>query len=425
MTIEPPSTDPHPREEPTPAAWRRVLVRTGLVYVFSRICVLVGAGVVAAEVRADANLVEADFPNAPFADPHYYGRVIPRNGLHLIADVLTSWDGQWYHRIMTAGYPRSVQPHVTYEMADARAAFFPAFPMLARAVDRILPGREVVAELATNFVLGALAILLAGLLAREIFGWRAASRSMSLMALFPGAFVLSFAYTEALLITVAAGCLLCLLRRQWVLAGVLAAIGSATRPNGVALCAACAVAAFIAIRDRREWRSLWAVGLSPLGFVGFQLWLWHHTGEAFVWFRVQSEAWGEGASFGYTALRRSVKAVLFPFSSPTNSVTALTMVALVCLVVAAWKRRLPAPVLAYCAVVIALMLIPATVTARPRFLYTAFPLLFSVAAVFEPAHASDTMVSRRASEVWAYLVGACAAGLAVLTALYGVLGAIP
>ena len=35
---------------------------------------------------------------------------------------------------------------------------------------------------------------------------------------------------------------------------------------------------------------------------------------------------------------------------------------------------------AYIAVVVALMLLPATVTARPRFLFTAFPLFISAAA---------------------------------------------
>ena len=405
--------------------WRRVLTRAGLVYLFSRLCVLVGAGVVAAELRADVNKMTADFPNSPWADPNYADKPISRSGLRLILDVLTSWDGQWYHRIIADGYPRSVQAHVTYEVADARAAFFPAYPMLVRALDRVLPGHQAVAALGVNFILGALAVLLGGLLAREIFGWQVASRSMALMALFPGAFVLSFAYTEALLITVAAACMLCLLRRQWLAAGLLAAVGTATRPNGIALCAACAVAAFVAIRERREWSSLIAVVLSPLGFVGFQLWLWQHTGEPFVWFRVQTEAWGEGASFGYTALKNSFGALLNPVSSPTKTITALSMAALIGLAVAAWKRRLPAPVLAYCIAIVVLMLFPATVTARPRFVYTAFPLLFCVAAMIEPHPAANGVMTPRRSEAWAYIVGACCAGLAVLTGLYGVLGAIP
>jgi hypothetical protein len=308
-----------------------------------------------------------------------------------------------------------VRPHVTYGVADARAAFFPAYPMLVRFVDRVLPGREVIASLAVNFVLGALAVLLIGLIARELFDIDVAERTMILVAMFPGSFVLSFAYTEALLITVAAACMWFLLKRNWRLAGVFAAIGTATRPNGVALIAACAVASYVAIRERREWMSVVAVVLSPLGFLGFQWWLGDHTGERGVWFRVQHEAWGEGTSFGATALRRTWKALSRPLTSPTNTITLVTIVALVLLIWFLVKHPLPGHMTAYIIVVVVLMLVPETVTARPRFLFTAFPLFISAGVWF----AKD----RR--DWWPYVIASCAAGLVGLTALYGVYGAIP
>jgi hypothetical protein len=397
------------------AAWRSVLRKAGLVYLFSRLCVMIGAAIVAAELRADANLMRDNFPDATFADPHYADKVIPTSAVRPMMDVLTSWDGLWYLRIIRAGYPHVVQPNVTYDVDDARAAFFPAYPMLVRGVDTVLPGGDTVAALFTNFVLGAIAVLLVGLLARELFGVRIAERSMVLMALFPGSFVLSFAYTEALLITLAAGCLWFLLKRQWALAGLLAALGTATRPNGIALIAACAIASFFAIRDRREWRSLIAPLLAPIGFVGFMLWIDAHTGERGVWFRVQTEAWGEGTSFGLTAIRRTLKAFTHPLTSPTNTITAVSVVTLVVLLWLLYKHRLPSYCTAYVVVVVLLMLLPSTVTARPRFLFTAFPLLISAAVWFE----------RDKRDWWPYVIGACSAGLVGLTALYGVLGAIP
>lgn len=410
------TTDIPSFEPPTEtAAWRGILRKAGLVYLYSRLCVIVGAAIVAAELRADANLVRDNFPSAPFADPHYANSPIPTNAVRPMLDVLTSWDGLWYLRIVRSGYPRLVQPHVTYDVADARAAFFPAYPMLVRLVDRVLPGGDTVAALFTNFVLGAVAVLLVGMLARELFGVRIAERSMVLMALFPGSFVLSFAYTEALLLALAAGCMWCLLKRQWVLAGVLAALGTATRPNGIALIAACAIAAFFAIRDRREWRSLFAPLLAPIGFVGFMLWIDAHTGERGVWFRVQTEAWGEGTSFGLTAVRRTLKAFTHPLTSPTNTITAVSVVTMVLLLWFLHTHRLPSYCTAYIAVVLLLMLLPSTVTARPRFLFTAFPLLISAAVWLE----------RDKRDWWPYVIGACSAGLVALTALYGVLGAIP
>jgi hypothetical protein len=81
----------------------------------------------------------------------------------------------------------------------------------------------------------------------------------------------------------------------------------------------------------------------------------------------------------------------------------------------AYRRRLPPAMVAYSAGIIVLMLVPNTVTARPRVLYTAFPLFISAAAFLH----SD----RR--DWWPYVIGACSAGLVTLTALYGVFGAIP
>lgn len=397
------------------AAWRSILRKAGLVYLFSRLCVIVGAAIVAAELRADDNSLKANFPDAPFADPHYASKAIPTSAVRPMLDVLSSWDGLWYMRIIRSGYPHVVQPNVTYDVSDARAAFFPAYPMLVRLVDKVLPGGDTMAALFTNFVLGAVAVFLVGLLARELFDIRIAERTMVLMALFPGSFVLSFAYTEALLLALAAGCMWCLLKRQWVLAGVLAAIGTATRPNGIALIAACAVASFFAIRDRREWRSLFAPLLAPAGFIGFMLWIDAHTGERGVWFRVQTEAWGEGTSFGLTAVRRTLKAFTHPLTSPTNTITAASVVTMILLLWFLHKHRLPSYCNAYVAVVLLLMLLPSTVTARPRFLFTAFPVLISAAVWFE----------RDKRDWWPYVIGACSAGLVGLTALYGVLGAIP
>ncbi|MEP7112624.1 MAG: mannosyltransferase family protein [Ilumatobacteraceae bacterium] len=396
------------------ATWNRILRKAGLVYIFSRLCVLAGAAIVAAELQADINQTKG-IPNVPFPDPHIAGRPLPTSALAPISDVLASWDGIWYLRIVRLGYPRHVRPNVTYFVPEARAAFFPTYPILVRGIDKVLPGGDTVAALFCNFVLGAIAIFLLGVLARRIYGEQIAAKAMVLGAMFPGSFVLSFAYSEALLLVLAMGCLWCLMSKRWIAAGVLAALATATRPNGLALVLACAVSAIMAIRSERDWKSLAAPLLAPLGFVAFQLWLGQHTGEAGVWFRIQTEAWGEGASFGLTAVRKTFDAFAHPLTSSTNVITAASIMAMLLLIYFLWVRRLPLPMVAYSAGILVLMLIPNTVTARPRFLYTAFPLLISAAAFLH----SD----RR--DWWPYIIGACSAGLVTLTALYGVFGAIP
>lgn len=399
--------------------WHRA-VRAGLLaYVMSRLAVLIGAAIVGAEMRADHNKIRERviWGNPPRSDPHSRLLDVPNSAVSMILDVLTSWDGIWYLRIVRYGYPSYVPPNITYDDTQARVAFFPAYPYLVRIVDRILPGGDTFAALVVNLILGAIFIVLVGMLARHWFGVAIAGRAMVVTALFPGSFVLSFAYSEALLLCLAAACLLLLERKRWVLAGFAAALGTAARPNGVALVAACAVAAIIAIHHRREWRALIAPLLSPLGFVAFQLWIDDHTGETRSWFRVQGEAWKEGASFGLTALRRTLEAFTQPLTSPTDLITAVSFISTLFLIWVAWRRhRLPAYAATYSAVIIALMLLPATVTARPRFLFTAFPLLIAVAVWLDHP---------RREKAWSYLVGAGLVGLSTLSALYGVYAAIP
>lgn len=319
-------------------------------------------------------------------------------------------------RIVRRGYPSFVPDGITYDDPEARVAFFPAYPGLVRAVDRVLPGGDTFAALFLNLLLGAVFIVLVGLLTRAWFGAEHARVAMVLTAIFPGSFVLSFAYSEALLLVLAAACLLALTREKWLLAGVLAAVATTTRPNGIAVVAACAIASLIAIRTKRQWSSLVAPLLAPVGFVFFQWWIDRHTGESRVWFRVQGEAWKEGASFGLTAIRNTLEAFTKPLTSPTDLITAVSFLCTIFLVWIAWRRGLPPVAAAYSAVIMALMLLPATVTARPRFLFTAFPLVI-VAALW--------LDSDKRKHWWPYVLATSGAGLVALTALYGVYGAIP
>lgn len=398
---------------PTPTGWNRLVIRGLLAYAISRFCVLAGAGVVAAQrVVRDR---EEGVPR-------------PSSAVGKIVDVLTSWDGKWYYAIIRDSYPNRIPVNVTWDDYQARTAFFPVYPDLVRWFDKILPGRDVTAGLVLNLILGAGVVLLVGLLARDLFGIQVGYRAMLLMALFPGSFVLSFTYSEATMLVFAAGCLLCLQRRQWLAGGVLAALGAATRPNGIALIFACFVAVAFAVKERREWRSITAIAIAPIGFIGFHLFLWRRTGEGMAWYRTQSEAWDEGTSFGLTAIRNTIDAFVHPLSSPTDVITAVSFLAMLILLYTAWKKRLPAPLVAYTAVVLVLMLAPSTVTARPRFLYTAFPLLISAAAWIrdlELSHEHGPAELSSGHELWTVVLGLCAAGLVTLTGLYGVLGAIP
>lgn len=377
------------------AAWHRALATGMAALVVSRLCVLVGSAVRAAQLRVDG--VPSTSPSRD------------------LAGVFTQWDGLWYLRIVREGYPRLIPPDITFFQPEARAAFFPLYPAAVRWVDTVLPGRDTAAALVVSMVTSVIAVVLVGMLARRLFGVDAAASAMVLFCVFPGSFVLSFAYAEALLIVLAAACLLLLLDERWVFAGAVAALATATRPNGLALTLACAVSAALAIRDRRDWWALAAPLLSPIGYVGFQVWLARHTGEPAPWWRVQREAWREGWSFGWSALMRVGDFVTGPLSSPTSALTIATLATLGLALWAMVRCPLPPPLTAYTVGIIVLMLLPSTVTARPRFLFTAFPIFIALAA----------WLPRRRNVVSDLIMVGCGAGLVGLTALYAVFAAVP
>lgn len=383
----------------TDHSWKRACRTSAIVYLLSRFFVTMGVGIAVSAWAVFDRINE----------------VVPKGGLRSLLDNLAMWDGHWYMDVAREGYPRTIIPNVTYEVSDARAAFFPLYPRMVHYLDNILPGGPVWVGIAVNFFLGALFIYLAGLIARELFDNKTAEKAMILLCVFPGSFVLSVAYSEALLLVLASLCFLAMSRRMWFLAGLLAALATATRPNGLALVAACAVAAMSAILRDRDWRALVAPVISPLGFLGFMLFLRHHAGENWPWFRVQREAWREGTSFGATAVQGVIKFLVAPFNRPSSVLTFATVLAMVIAVVIYRKYRVPPMYMAYSGAVLFLMLLPATVTARPRFLYTAFPLMFPVARALRDDD----------NRWWPILLAVMVTGLVTVTGIYGVRGAIP
>ena len=79
------------------------------------------------------------------------------------------------------------------------------------------------------------------------------------------------------------------------------------------------------------------------------------------------------------------------------------------------RHPIPAVFVAYTGVILVLMLLPATVTARPRFLFTAFPLIFPVARALRDDD----------DKWWLPLCAVLACGLVTVMGIYGVRGAIP
>ena len=198
---------------PAAHTWDRALRRGMLAYLLSRIFVLLGVG-----VGITAHAIRDRWDDK-----------VPVQGPTAVIRALDAWDGPWYMDVARSGYPRHIMANVSYVVSDARAAFFPLFPRTVHYLDVILPGGPVSVALLLNFVLGGAFVWLTGRISRELFDERTAEKAMVLVSFFPGSFVLSYAYSEAMMLTICALVFIALSRRRWVLAGLLAAAHAGQR----------------------------------------------------------------------------------------------------------------------------------------------------------------------------------------------------
>ena len=290
---------------------------------------------------------------------------------------LSVWDGGWYLRAITEGYPRG---GITGRGPEAQStvAFFPLYRLIARAVSDITGLSAVAAGAVVSLLAGAAATVLLWLLAERLVGSTAADRTVVLFCFFPASFLLLMLFSEGLMVGLSIGCLLALRRRHWLVAGVCAGLATATRPNAVVLVGCCAWGAGAAILRDRDWRSLVAPGLAPTGLLAYFGFLWHHTGDWFAWFHVEYRGWTYGEEDRLTA----VKSVRYLFKEPLDFNQIGCAVAFIIAVgglvlIARWRP--PAELVIYTVGICLLAFGTGGPASKPRYVMTAFPLMIAAA----------------------------------------------
>lgn len=147
------------------------------------------------------------------------------------AGLLEGWvrfDGGWYNSIITNGY--FYKPG-----GQSSIAFFPGYPLVVGAVSKVT-GDVYLAGVVTTFLCGlAMAIVFYRWCARKASPQKAATALM-LLLVFPYAWYLYGAmYADALFVLCAIGAFYLVEKDRPVLAGLVAAVATATRPVGIAM----------------------------------------------------------------------------------------------------------------------------------------------------------------------------------------------
>jgi hypothetical protein len=287
------------------------------------------------------------------------------------------WDSRWFLRAATSGWPRHL-PYVGGHVARSTIAFFPLFPLSIRWMSHATGLPPLASGIVITTVSGMTAMIGVWALVRHYADQSSADRATLLVALFPGSFVLSMVYSEGLALTFLAFGILALLQRRWLLAGVLGLLASATTPVALAFVVSCLWCAYRQVATERNWRALVAPALAPLGFVGYQVWIWQHTGSLTAWRLTERGGWDS-----YPSVTYAVHTVWVFLRDPiaTNKTDDLLFVCTVLVVVAAVvaiRSSMPTPMLLYGLSAAALGMISAPIGLRPRFIFLAFPLIVAL-----------------------------------------------
>jgi Mannosyltransferase (PIG-V) len=305
-----------------------------------------------------------------------------------------SWDGKWYGELALHWYPA----HAGH--GQTPLGFFPLYPVVVRRVAGViahfgttLPFAEQInlAGVIVSGVGGLVATVLVQRLATAWWGVQAGRRAAVIFCLFPGSVVFSMVYAEGLLIPLAAGCILALQRRRWVLAGALAGMATATAPQGLVLILVCATAAARELHRRNRAKrsvrtSLWAPALSLTGVAAFASYLWLRTGTPFATLSAQHDAWKERTN--PLALVDLLNAALAQITHPLPGkstykpvVAVIGALVLFMLLIFVYRNRrtMSMEALIWTAGISFLAVTTENVPPNPRMLITAFPAVVVLA----------------------------------------------
>lgn len=363
-----------------------IIVRLGLF--------LLGLATVAVVVPVEP----VDVPGWPAGD-------LPDPGLH---NVFTAWerfDALWFLRIAEGGYIDG----------DGSAAFFPAFPLLIRAVSFVIGGHPFAAAMIVSNIAFAAALCVLYLLTAEERSVDTARTTVLLLGAGPASLFFYAPYSEALFLLFAVVAFRSARHRSWALAGGAALLGALTRSIGVVIAAAIAIEAIHQWLEGRRGSLLPGLAAAVAGGLGTAGYLvyWQFKGDDWLAPLHQQATWQRSFRWPWeTLFDATVRA--YRYLGEANGgywlLDWLLVVPVVAAAVYVTARYRPAYALYVAAgILIPLCYVfePRPLMSMPRFVLPLFPAFWAIAEVL-----------RRFRVPRLAVVGVSAALLGVLTLLF-------
>lgn len=212
------------------------------------------------------------------------------------SEMWNRWDAVHYQALAEFGYSNEGTERFSI-------VFYPLYPWLVAVV--ALGLRDLTAA---SFVVSGVASVAAGLLLQRLVlldhSIRIARAAVWFLLIFPTSYFLHIGYTESTFLALVLGALVAARQNMWAAAGVLGALASLTRVNGLLLAPVLAIEAWQQYRATRkiDWRWLW-IGAVGLGFLGYLALNYHITGDFFAFSRIMEEHWYKKFTWPWIGIR--------------------------------------------------------------------------------------------------------------------------
>ena len=295
-----------------------------------------------------------------------------------ILDLFCKWDCGWYMPLIQNGYDIIPQGHENKDAANW--AFFPAFPMISRFTGMIFSIPYLYASYLVSNISFCFALILFYKYTALTLSKQQAIFATYLFAFFPYSFYFSIPYTEGLFTLLLIAVFYFMATHRWLLAGIAAAILSATRNIGVFIIFPMLIIAVQQFGFRKLLRlegdsikAIFAILLAPLGLFLYMFFLYLHMGDPLAFAHVQV-AWGHKISNPLKYLTRG----LLSFDWPAAYLASFAIASIICGILLLKIKRYSEGIMT-----LILILIPASagLASLPRYCVVAFPIYIYLALI--------------------------------------------
>ena len=332
------------------------LRRAALYTILMRLAYAAGAFLLRGYLTPDPRLVRTnDFTEHLMAPDHPLA--------YALVGVWERFDTLWYLHIAQAGYDR-----------QAAVVFYPLYPALIRALSWALSPLAAALAIST-----AAAFFFAwGLqkLARLDWPDSTAARTVVLLTVWPGGFILFAGYADSLVMALAVWSVYFARRNRWVAAALLGLLAGSAKAIGGAV-----AVPLVWLAWRKDWRRLWAAAAPLAAPAAFSLWI-RSSGYGSAAAAYEAH-WHTRVALPWETLAAAVRAF---FANPPNLILRLNLIFFLLACGLLLVRRLRPEYRLYAAALLAFFLTKSTdplLQSTVRYVLAVFPAFFAVAMVVE------------------------------------------